>query len=77
MRKERLHLTTHYCYVEKIHSTYSSIRGIKIERTYERNIKREEIVLKTGDRIASTGLDETGIICQKRDIKDQMTSMTV
>jgi G:T-mismatch repair DNA endonuclease (very short patch repair protein) len=63
LRKERLHLTTHYCYVEKIHSTYSSSRRNKIERNYERNIKREEKVLKTGDRIASAGPDETGIIC--------------
>ena len=58
-----MHLTTQYCYVEKIHSTYSSSRGIKIERNYERNIKREKRVLKTGDRIASAGPDETGIIC--------------
>ena len=58
-----MHLTTQYCYVEKIHSTYSSSRGIKFERNYERNIKREERVLKTGDRIASAGPDETGIIC--------------
>ena len=60
--KERLHLTTHYCCVEKIRTTYSSNRRIKIERNYERNIKREERVLKTGDRIASAGPDETGII---------------
>ena len=53
-----MHLTTHYCYVEKIHGTYSSSRRIKIERNYERNIKREKRVLKTGDRIASAGLDE-------------------
>ena len=58
-----MHLTTQYCYVEKICSTYSSNRRIKIERNYERNIKREKRVLKTGDRIASAGPDETGIIC--------------
>ncbi len=42
----------------------AAVGGIKFERNYRRNIKREErVVLKTGDRIASAGPDKTGIIC--------------
>ncbi len=41
----------------------AAVGGIKFERNYERNIKREDRVLKTGDRIASAGPDETEIIC--------------
>ena len=58
-----MHLTTQYCYVERYIVHTAAVGGIKFERNYERNIKREKRVLKTGDRIASAGPDETGIIC--------------